>query len=108
MAFDGSSSRKAVDPAVANYVVNRMINSLPPGTPFAFTDGSANPNPGPAGAGLAYCRTEQKDGTRTPTLAHTAALGLADNNTGELVAIGMALDMFKQQGGRGAFHIFSA
>ena len=103
----GSSSRKAVDPAVANYVVNRMINSLPPGTPFAFTDGSANPNPGPAGAGLAYCRTEQKDGTRTPALAHTAALGLADNNTGELVAIGMALDMFKQQGGRGAFHIFS-
>ena len=44
---------------------------------------------------------------RTPALAHTAALGLADNNTGELVAIGMALDMFKQQGGRGAFHIFS-
>ena len=103
----GSSSRKAADPGVANYVVNRMISSLPPGTPFAFTDGSANPNPGPAGAGLAYCRTEQKNGTRTPALAHTAALGLADNNTGELVAIGMALDMFKQQGGRGAFHIFS-
>jgi len=103
----GSSSRLAADAGVANYVVNRMINTLPPGTPYAFTDGSANPNPGPAGAGMVYCRTRDSNGTSTPTIARTAALGLADNNTGELVAIGMALEHYRQEGGLGPLHIFS-
>jgi hypothetical protein len=43
---------------------------------------------------MVYCKTPHSNGTSTTALARTAALGLADNNTGELAAIGMALAHF--------------
>ena len=54
-----------------------------------FTDGSARPNPGPAGAGV-YMLTASE---RAPLVEAFAALGHATNNVGELWAIGLALQI---------------
>ena len=57
----------------------------PPGTWVYYLDGSANPNPGPAGAGAVLFR----DGV---ALSHlSASLGHSTNNIGELYAFGIAL-----------------
>lgn len=74
----------------AKFVVNKAISSLPDGSLYAFTDGSASPNPGPTGAGaLIY-----QKGVRTDTVLHTfsAAIGPANNNTGELFAVGIVAE----------------
>ena len=54
-----------------------------------FTDGSAMPNPGPAGAGV-YILTSS---AAAPTIECFAAIGEATNNIGELWAIGLALEI---------------
>jgi ribonuclease HI len=66
----------------------RIINSIPPLSIVAFTDGAANPNPGPSGAG-AYIYDNLPVRWDTEL---TAALGLGSNNLGELWAIGLALE----------------
>ena len=61
------------------------ISSPPPGTWVYYLDGSAVPNPGPAGAGAVLFR----DGV---ALSHlSASLGHATNTIGELYAFGIAL-----------------
>ena len=54
----------------------------------AFTDGSANPNPGPCGAG-AHLYANNGDWSTEAW----ASLGTGTNNLGELWAVGMALEM---------------
>jgi hypothetical protein len=61
------------------------ITSPPRGTPVYFLDGSANPNPGPAGAGAVLF----VNGALVSR--HSASLGHSTNNVGELYAFGIAL-----------------
>jgi ribonuclease HI len=65
--------------------VKQTLTLTKPSTILAYTDGSANPNPGPAGAGFFLVH-----GQRTH-VAYTS-LGTGTNNIGELYAIGMACD----------------
>jgi ribonuclease HI len=79
----------------ARYAVESMINALPCGTMIAFTDGSAKPNPGPAGAG-AIIYTKAPDCLPAPKLvSYSAAIGIEDNNAGELYAVGMVIEHAK-------------
>jgi ribonuclease HI len=61
------------------------ITSPPRGTPVYFLDGSANPNPGPAGAAAVLF----VNGALVSRLC--ASLGHGTNNVGELYAFGIAL-----------------
>jgi ribonuclease HI len=82
-----AGKRSAAQKKAAKDYGNRLLASVLPHSLVAFTDGSANPNPGPCGAGayvygnvLPYWDTER-----------TAALGPGTNNLGELWAVGLAL-----------------
>lgn len=56
-----------------------------------FTDGSAIPNPGPAGAGMTCEAPSLTDSDRRIHFHVAAAIGHGDNNLGEFYAIYMAL-----------------
>ncbi len=58
----------------------------------AFTDGACSGNPGPAGSG---CVVKLPDGR---VLERHRALGEGTNNIAELVAIGMALEVLRDEG----------
>ena len=74
----------------AQQVIAKNISNLPIGSIYAFTDGSAKPNPGPTGAGIAvYQRKEHGDELIS---TYSLAVGYADNNAGELFAIGAAAE----------------
>ena len=63
-----------------------IIEQIPDTDIVCYTDGSANPNPGPTGAGaLILLRSEQSN------ISLTAPLGNGTNNLGELWAIGMTV-----------------
>ena len=73
---------------------DRILSSLPTTSTVIFTDGSANPNPGPSGAGIYIIAP-------TPPTIHDhsppplrydvhSALGNGTNNRGEMWALGMA------------------
>jgi ribonuclease HI/exonuclease III len=63
----------------------------PPSTAInCFTDGSAMPNPGPAGAGLT-CSSPTGPGSPRVQITAAIALGHGDNNLGELFGIYTAL-----------------
>ena len=70
------------DPSVINHDV--VINNLCSNSLVCYTDGSASPNPGPAGAGV--CIYDPKACTVTDL---GAELGHSTNNVGELVALGI-------------------
>ncbi len=64
---------------------------LPPSESLIiYTDGSADPNPGPSGAGLVLFR----DGALVES--HSIPLGHGTNNTGELYALGAALQRIEE------------
>ena len=64
---------------------------LPPSESLTiYTDGSADPNPGPSGAGLVLFR----DGALVES--HSIPLGHGTNNTGELYAVGAALQRIEE------------
>jgi ribonuclease HI len=65
--------------------VKQTLATAKPSTILAYTDGSANPNPGPAGAGFFLVHGQH-------THAAYTSLGTGTNNIGELYAIGMACD----------------
>ena len=102
----GSSSNNNKDTReTASHVVNSLISNLPTGSVYAFTDGSADPNPGPTGAGVAIFKKNYHEDTHIASL--TAALGHGNNNTGELFAVGIALDYFRTINTNQNFHIFT-
>jgi ribonuclease HI len=91
---------------VAAHAVTKHINSLPEGTLIAFTDGSAKPNPGPAGAGAIIVKNNiNPDSPFTHVASYTAAVGNASNNTGELFAVGIVLEHCKLVNYTGEIHI---
>ena len=65
----------------------QLLAGVLPHSLVAFTDGSANPNPGPCGAG-AFIYHNETPGWETERYA---ALGHGTNNLGELWAVGLAL-----------------
>ena len=102
----GSSSKNTKDTRdTASHVVNSLIRKLPVGSVYAFTDGSADPNPGPTGAGVAIFKKNPHEDTHIASL--TAALGHGNNNTGELFAVGIALNYFSTINTNQNFHIFT-
>jgi ribonuclease HI len=82
-----AGKRSAAQKKAAKAYGDRLVASVLPNSLVAFTDGSANPNPGPCGAG-AYVY-----GNVLPfwDAERTAALGPGTNNLGELWAVGLAL-----------------
>jgi ribonuclease HI len=91
--------------ATANHVVYTTIRALPVGALYAFTDGSADPNPGPSGAGAAiYLRGTTEDSL---IASFSAALGHGTNNTGELFAIGIVYSYINSINYHNIFTIFT-
>ena len=77
--FNNTTTRNTAQQVIANHIAKLPIGSI-----YAFTDGSAKPNPGPTGAGIAvYRRTAQGDQL---TSTYSFAIGHVDNNAGELFA----------------------
>ena len=89
-------------PAVT--IVNTHISRLPTNTFFAFTDGSARPNPGPTGAGVAIYNTNNPN---TPLDTLAIPLGKGTNNAGELFAIGAAVEVAAKHGCKGHLHVYT-
>ena len=82
-----AGKRTASQKAAAVAFGVQLLAGIPPHSLVAFTDGSANPNPGPCGAG-AYVYHNEMPGWDTERFA---ALGDGTNNLGELWAVGLAL-----------------
>ena len=82
-----AGKRTASQKAAAVAFGVRLLAGILPHSLVAFTDGSANPNPGPCGAG-AYIYHNVTPGWDTERFA---ALGHGTNNLGELWAVGLAL-----------------
>jgi ribonuclease HI len=82
-----AGSRTAAQKEAAVAFGTRLLAGILPLSMVAFTDGSANPNPGPCGAG-AYIYDNVAPGWDTERFA---ALGPGTNNLGELWAVGLAL-----------------
>jgi ribonuclease HI len=102
----GSSKGSAADKLRAVAVIQAHVDALPEGDFFAFTDGSANPNPGPAGAGaIIYGKREGTDSEVLTTLS--AAVGIGTNNIGELFAAGMVMDHCRLNDCVGNLHIYT-
>ena len=86
----GSSSGTPEQKATARKVIATHLRRLPMDVRYIFTDGSAKPNPGPAGSGVVILSTSDHS---KHIHACSAALGIATNNTGELVAIGIGINL---------------
>ena len=85
-----AGKRSEAQKVAARHYAREMIAKLGSQTLVGFTDGSANPNPGPSGAGAYIYSTTPNDTWDDEALV---ALGKGSNNLGELWAIGMALQM---------------
>ena len=104
----GSAGKRTVKQTTAALAyAKRVIGRLPADATLAFTDGAAQPNPGPAGAGGAIYRgldCEQQVGE------FSIPIGVATNNIGELWAIGAALQFCTrsvEDGNFGLGHTFA-
>ncbi len=90
--FGSAGTRTAQQAALARDAARDLLGGLGPEVVRAFTDGSCKGNPGPAGAGALVVLPDGRRGERS------RALGRATNNVGELVAIGLALDLLEEAG----------
>ena len=88
--FGSSKDRTPEQAKAAADDLRARLEALPPDTVLAFTDGACAGNPGPAGAGTVV---RLPDGR---VVERHRALGEATNNVGELVAIGMALEILRE------------
>mmetsp|Transcript_25825 Transcript_25825/g.50882 ORF Transcript_25825/g.50882 Transcript_25825/m.50882 type:complete len:1460 (+) Transcript_25825:869-5248(+) len=88
--------------AAAKGKTEAITNGLPADATQLWTDGSASPNPGPAGAG-AILLTPGKEKQEI-----SCALGHSTNNMGELWAIGTGLEIeLAHKAHTGPIHIFT-
>lgn len=90
--FGKAGTRTAAQAAAAKVDASARLASLGPEVIRAFTDGACSGNPGPAGAG---CVVRLTDGR---VVERHKALGEGTNNIAELVAIGMALEVLRDEG----------
>jgi len=86
----GSSSGTPEQKATARKVIATHLERLPANVRYIFTDGSAKPNPGPAGSGVVVVSTSDHT---THIHARAAALGHSTNNMGEIAAIGIGIEL---------------
>jgi len=87
-SFGNASNRTDAQKLKANSYAKDLMASIPPSCAVFYTDGSAIPNPGPAGAGAVLLVPGQ------PSVHLYASIGPGTNNLGEAWAIGMALKHF--------------
>ncbi|MSP55734.1 MAG: reverse transcriptase-like protein [Myxococcales bacterium] len=90
--FGKAGTRTAAQAAAAKVDATARLASLGPEVIRAFTDGACSGNPGPAGAG---CVVRLTDGR---VVERHKALGEGTNNIAELVAIGMVLEVLRDEG----------
>lgn len=90
--FGKAGTRTAAQSAAAAGDARSRIEALGPEVIRAFTDGACSGNPGPAGSG---CVVKLTDGR---IIERHRALGEGTNNVAELVAIGMALEVLREEG----------
>jgi len=102
----GSSKKNTnITRSTARQTIDTSIQNIPIGDYYAFTDGSAQPNPGPTGAGaVIYQRCIDNDIT---ICTYTAPIGNADNNAGEIFAMGIVLEHFNNNSKRKNIHIYT-
>jgi ribonuclease HI len=100
----GSSAGTPLQKATARKVIATHIERLPTNTRYMFTDGSAKPNPGPAGAGVVIHNT---DNHSKHIHAYGATIGLASNNVGEAIAIGMGIEICSADNYKGDIYIYT-
>jgi ribonuclease HI len=103
-AILGSSSGTPEQKATARKVIATHLERLPNNVRFIFTDGSASPNPGPAGSGVVVASTSN------PTkLIHScaAALGHSTNNAGEIIAIGIGIELCTKDNYARDIHVYT-
>lgn len=89
--FGNASSRTPEQKKSANDYAHSIISKIPAKATIIYTDGSAIPNPGPAGAG---CLIQHPTHLRLPPVHLYASIGHGTNNLGEAWAIGMGLTHF--------------
>ena len=77
-----------------------MLTDMPPGAWVAYTDGAAQGNPGPGGAGVVLYHPATHGGARPATLV-AWALGESTNKTAELMAVWLAITTWARLGGQG-------
>jgi ribonuclease HI len=87
-SFGNASNRTEAQKLKANSYAKDLLATIPPCCVVCYTDGSAIPNPGPAGAGAVL----QVPGQASAHLY--ASIGQGTNNLGEAWAIGMTLKHF--------------
>jgi ribonuclease HI len=100
----GSSAGTPLQKATARKVIATHIERLPTGTRYIFTDGSAKPSPGPAGAGVVINNT---DNHGIHVHAYAAAIGRSTNNIGEAIAIGMGIEICNADKYKGDIYIYT-
>ena len=100
----GSSAGTPLQKATARKVIAVHLERLPINTRYIFTDGSAKPNPGPAGAGVVINNTNNHS---KHIHAYSAAIGHASNNVGEAVAIGMGIELCSADNYKGDIYVYT-
>jgi ribonuclease HI len=100
----GSSSGTLEQKATARKVIATHLARLPSNVRYIFTDGSAKPNPGPAGSGVVVKCTSNNDLT---IHACSAALGHSTNNSGEIAAIGIGIELCVKDHYNKDIHIYT-
>lgn len=89
--FGSAGTRSAGQAAAAASDAKSRLAALSSDAVVAFTDGACTGNPGPAGSGAVV---KLPDGRR---IERHRALGMGTNNTGELTAIALALEVLGEQ-----------
>ncbi len=90
--FGSAGTRTAGQAAAAASDAKSRLAALSTEAVVAFTDGACTGNPGPAGSGAVV---KFADGRR---VERHRALGMGTNNTGELTAIALAVEVLVEEG----------
>ena len=91
-SFGKAGTRSAAQTVAAATDARSRIDALPPGTVLVFTDGACMGNPGPAGSGAVVRISSDR------VVERSRALGEGTNNIAELTAIGMAMEILREEG----------
>ena len=100
----GSSAGTSLQKATSRKVIATHLERLPTNTRYMFTDGSAKPNPGPAGAGVVIINSNNHSEN---IHSYGAAIGLASNNVGEAIAIGIGIEICSADNYSGDIYIYT-
>jgi ribonuclease HI len=94
--FGKSGTRTAAQTALALNAAQELLASLPASSIVCYTDGACSGNPGPCGAGAVVVFPQGLDG-KSERREDCVSFVRGTNNIGELWAIGMSLQMIKEE-----------